>query len=1831
MQTIWDKLSSFRKNTEERAEKLLSELQEDKWIEKELLTSLADASHEMQELQESLLHTLSAHDIQAAPTVCETYDAVNAWERKELAKSIALEIGEVLKKVASLSYEGTEESIIADLEKIREEARSLLKDLEHYEKHQERIDAFKQLLSWVETGKPLGFAEGTLCMKAFGYNLYFAINTKQLQLGTYEEENAAPAEMEPSISVPECAFYHGELIIDALPVKQKLFKSATKFKNEMESMVSPKTSKAIDVLNLLIGHIVLLPEYYESLCVPSRAKALFETLLEQVYQAGLARKISYYDAAGYILNRDLISYYKNDSYKRVLRYKSDSMLQEDEDISDVRYVRTLITLHMLNGMRKLYGNFGAHFDDEDEKNLGCCTAMFSISLSGDTPIHVGLMIPIFTKEHLSEEMKDIKAFLKKAEEEEATVLICITNEEEKAFWDKTLADYHIFRVFYSPVGTEFAEKFTTDELKKIFAYYEEEHKKQIESQTSQPEEEESKVEAETEDVWEPVKEEAQAEIPAHFSNDSDKAEEKTAPEPMKEEASAEILPELSDEAEEETVTKPIKAEESAEISTERSDEAEEETVPETVKEEDPAEIPAALSPKARGKSTPEPVKQENTTEILANLSSEADKEPLGDMLTTIAREIRKHHIAEGMLMLHGLAMQKEEDWAYRLLSEVSYVLDDPLYSHITHKEDAYKYWDYTLDIPTMDAGSARDYLNAAAMIRYFFKPSHGGGNWHWQTNQVWKQISDDSSNTALQAIPEIKQVISCFYRFLDKNKRGLGWCLGSTGRLQERYEQDMALCHNELTALSQRLQHRKIKRHYYPRIIKTYEQICKGSDLYLYVSMPEEASAEEILTYVNRFSDEAKSADEIISDEELGYTVSGDKLDAWMDKVWDSIEVDRKQTDHFTGAARSSLKSLLVCAFEALGKYVFTRLRMESKKEAQIEASVVKKTVEEATGLCTELIGRLPKIDSENAVNPLLEISICSLKYLVKALLKSFNSNYRPMEFYEPFLLTNYVELNEHYVPLMDFDYQLAGLSLYKRCLMHVKEIEEGKLDPSEISSYECSREYSKKHMNMGFYKLLSHRLGMEDVGIKEEEIDSKGENYLKKEMENFRSELELSYNYGRLTQKNEIESYERLGELLLNHLMETQNFGLFTLFTAACKERIDKDSQPRKEDLEKQFASLKEMLAQKMDDTHELLSDYPILDEIRKCLENRNFNVAEDYMRQCQDGNLTEIKNLFNNELDDFKHFMESYQEYYNICSKNARVNLDKTLDSWLSYKRKSRSSLSKNAIGRDQIAFLQQWDRLLPSVGKVPPELFLEMLGYPKPSDVSVDKQTNNRPVYDVSFKGERVHKNSHPFKQFGSGIYEEGLKVITFTGAHTPETIMKELTDAGVERAKGTICLLDASMKWADRCELAKLMKCNETMYNVIVIDRVMALYLSQFPKLERENKMMRLCMPFANATPFLSRGFIPPEMFIGRTKELADIRNMEGPNLVYGGRQLGKSILLRQVSFLDNQPAKEHYAFYFDMKDKNEARVLETISKELKKAKLLDHTLTDWDDFADSMDTVMEKAQQLILLIDEADAFILSSGKVKDRPIEVLRVTQNKFLGHFKFVLAGLHNVIRYDKGSLSANTVYGQLGHINIRPFEYADACDLLLRPLSYLGFTIPEPEIVSTILAKTNYFPGLIQYYGMKILESAKTAYRKNNFKSTENPPYVLNESYLKHLMEDDSFLKEIEDKFMITLRVDKYDDNLYYLLTLGVAYLYAAEDKPVTLNKIKDTLSGTRIKNLTDDKLSALLDELEELNVLRKVNDSEYIFNRYSFYSMLGGAEKVEKALMEYADNELV
>lgn len=108
--------------------------------------------------------------------------------------------------------------------------------------------------------------------------------------------------------------------------------------------------------------------------------------------------------------------------------------------------------------------------------------------------------------------------------------------------------------------------------------------------------------------------------------------------------------------------------------------------------------------------------------------------------------------------------------------------------------------------------------------------------------------------------------------------------------------------------------------------------------------------------------------------------------------------------------------------------------------------------MDEAEKLCSGLIGHLQVLHPSN---PLEELAICSIRYLIKTLLKTFNSNYHPMEFYEPFLLTEYVELDEKYIPRVDFDFQIAGLSLYNRCLKHIACIETENLEP-------CKEAYEK-------------------------------------------------------------------------------------------------------------------------------------------------------------------------------------------------------------------------------------------------------------------------------------------------------------------------------------------------------------------------------------------------------------------------------------------------------------------------------------------------------------------------------------------------------------------------------------------------------------------------------------------------------------------------------------------------------------------------------------------------------------------------------------------------
>lgn len=174
--------------------------------------------------------------------------------------------------------------------------------------------------------------------------------------------------------------------------------------------------------------------------------------------------------------------------------------------------------------------------------------------------------------------------------------------------------------------------------------------------------------------------------------------------------------------------------------------------------------------------------------------------------------------------------------------------------------------------------------------------------------------------------------------------------------------------------------------------------------------------------------------------------------------------------------------------------------------------------------------------------------------------------------------------------------------------------------------------------------------------------------------------------------------------------------------------------------------------------------------------------------------------------------------------------------------------------------------------------------------------------------------------------------------------------------------------------------------------------------------------------------------------------------------------------------------------------------------------------------------------------------------------------------------------------------------------------------------------MLSLILAKTNYYPGLIHFYCQKLIEATIDSYKNGSYSINSSPPYLLDEKHLRTLLSQSEFLEMIEDRFRITLQLDK--DDLYDILANAMAYHYYSRgvNKGATVKEIMEICKYFEIKKIckmSEDNLKALLEEMDELNILRQEQGlhGKYIFNRYSFFQMLGSSENVFDQLLKYSE----
>ncbi len=923
-----------------------------------------------------------------------------------------------------------------------------------------------------------------------------------------------------------------------------------------------------------------------------------------------------------------------------------------------------------------------------------------------------------------------------------------------------------------------------------------------------------------------------------------------------------------------------------------------------------------------------------------------------------------------------------------------------------------------------------------------------------------------------------------------------------------------------------------------------------------YLSL-EKVSREEILQFCKKF--EGVKLEEVKIAEESNFDFLA--IEDFVDEEF------KLQNVPSTKLKRQRLAEHILKVLIALTNYV--------KATEPHKVKNIQLPLESALNLAVELDARLEKLEGDN-------LGQLALKLFVKRLMAMLQGKNFQFSYKECLLGKDYIEMVNNLPRVSCFN--LQGESLWERTKAFEESYRSQEFKTNLLLAYEnCLRNYDCGSLrSLAKYYLTELEISAEELKRKLTAMERQAPRQIEKLSSEFLNTLTVSG-----LSDTEVSRLISSQGAAKKHFLATRNVGQYKKFLRLCSAEIAKSIQPQKA-----------LLLNRLENLNAQNKAF-----IEQLVESGDLIVAEDYINRLENGEEVEFDIAENQTL---LNFLSEYEVLFRAIESSGGAVEN-------AFKQRIEYTGKVNRQTQNSIDFAHGW-QLVHSGQTGAAEIgvgeILKHLGFSGMKLKSRNIISPNQKIFTYDFEAARQIVNfPHPIKAFGSELKPRGLEVICLTSRRSYENIAQVLLEAKSDLP--TICLLDSSLTLPERRKLAKIFKQTPTLKDTLLIDTVMALYLAFFDDANRQKRLLQVCVPFARIQPFVAVGSVPPEMFIGRAEELDKLRDMQGPVFVYGGRQLGKSALLRHVWRIENNPTKGSYAFFIDLKNLTTSDALRKIAFELQNAKLIGK-VNSWQDFSFEIHKLLssKKIQKLLLLMDESDAFLSQSNS--EFVIDILREILVAFSGKFKFVLAGLHKVIRFEQ-----NSGFGNLNHLTVLPFKPTDALRLL-SVLNYLGFIITDKAIPSAIFSRANYYPGLIQYYCKMLVESLTTNYDNHKFDVTKNPPYPLDANYLKSLLGAPDFLAEIKQRFFLTLSLD--DDNYYEIIALSIALLYYEMGSPIAVSAadIRDTcaMCGVeKITNLSDANLAALLEEMVLLNLLRRVDD-KFEFNRYSFWQMMGKDE---------------
>lgn len=677
-----------------------------------------------------------------------------------------------------------------------------------------------------------------------------------------------------------------------------------------------------------------------------------------------------------------------------------------------------------------------------------------------------------------------------------------------------------------------------------------------------------------------------------------------------------------------------------------------------------------------------------------------------------------------------------------------------------------------------------------------------------------------------------------------------------------------------------------------------------------------------------------------------------------------------------------------------------------------------------------------------------------------------------------------------------------------------------------------------------------------------------------------FRSELAEHYYYGRITE----EEREKLISLVTENefRLEYRDFGCWRRFLKIISLHVEDAEDEKRRYL---TASIKA----RMKDSS------PILEQAERAVNEGNFTAAEEYLNifdtASESGEYKPETQAIENELDGFAKFMMVFERIREVCEQNKGDDMENLA---------RKLSLSEPAVSPDD-DFLTSWPSRKGTASTEQIISLVRYLGFIPKDNASASKipLENDIELFTVSLQKNDGRIRLHPVSKFGTELEE--LSIIVVHELILPPNLINTITELSPGAA---IVLMNCPVDITLRNQLAREFHTHqrENIY-FLMIDQILALFLAMQDISTRLSVLFQCTLPYTSCNPFSNgRGSISPEMFFGRERELAELRNPEGPAVICGGRQLGKTELLRRAETLEHNQDTKRFAVYSDFRGTSldEEAFTSHIASDLraKIPAMFNEHYSSLQELCSHIEGLINSGRitSLLLLLDEADTLLNSMNY---EPLADLKAkTDNKF----RFVMSVLHEP--------ADSTPLGK-SSLCIKPLAPFEARRLLLEPLQYLGFGISQERHIETILIYTNYYPGLIQHFGYSLLHKFTDLYMSpegDNFA----PPFSLN----GRLPGSVTGSQELIEERAGTLRLSLESDKRYLKLGQCIASLcfnsgneYISRGFSVSEIMTEDeTLTGT----LQDEPCEKLLLEMSEMGILSRLNDGKYRFRRHEFLTML-------------------